>query len=111
MFFGDGTNGHKFANAGVRENNIDSSFYLCNSLVETIKVGQFGNVSLNARNVATDCLHGLVELLLAPTRDEDVGTLVDEEFCRSQPNPFRAPGDDGYFALQLFTFGHRRSAP
>src|SRR5260370_35331785 len=101
MFFGDGTNGHKFANAGVRENNIDSSFYLCNSLVETIKVGQFGNVSLNARNVATDCLHGLVDLLLAPTRDEDVATLVDAEFGLSQPNPSPASADYGYLARLL----------
>src|SRR5258707_11703404 len=111
MLFSDVPQGNKFANASVGEDNIDSLFCLSDSLVETIKVSQFGNVSLNARNVAADCLYGLVELLLATARDEDVGTLFDEEFCRSQPNPFRAPGDDGYFPLQLLTFGHRRSAP
>src|SRR6202171_6285623 len=111
MLFGDGPERNKFANAGVGENNIDSLLHLGDGLVETIEVGQFGNVSLNARNVAADCLHGLVELLLATARDEDVGTLFDEKFCRSQPNPFRAPGDDGYFPLQLLTFGHRRCAP
>src|SRR5712664_702491 len=111
MLFGDGPKGNKFANAGVGENNVDSPLQLRDGLVETIKVSQLGNVSLNARNVAADCLYGLVELLLATARDEDVGTLFDEEFRRSQPYPFRAPGDDDYFPLQLLTFGHRRSAP
>src|SRR5216684_1536759 len=85
MLFGDGPEGNKFANAGVGKNNIDSPLHLRDGLVETIKVGQFGNVSLNARNVAADCLYGLVELLLATAGDEDVGTFSDEKFCRSQP--------------------------
>ena len=46
--------------------------FTLDGLVETIKVGQFGNVSLNASNVAADCLHGLVKFLLATARDEDV---------------------------------------
>jgi len=35
----------KFSNAGVGENNIDSPLHLSDGLVETIKVGQSGNVS------------------------------------------------------------------
>src|SRR3977135_4142643 len=104
MFFGDVAKGHKFANAGVGENNIDSPFYVSESLVKMIKVVQFGNVSLNARNVAADCLYGLVELLLATAGDEDVGTLFDEKFCRSQPNPFGAACDEGDLVSKLF--GH-----
>src|SRR5438552_10699599 len=98
MLFGDGPKGNKFANAGVGENSIDSPLHLRDGLVETIKVGQFGNVSLNSRNVGADCLHGLVEFLLASSRDEDIGTLFDEKLCRSQPNPFCAASDDGGLA-------------
>src|SRR5260370_41720883 len=78
MLFGDGPEGNKFASAGVGENNIDSPLHLRDGLVETIKVGQFGNVSLNAGNVAADCLYGLVEFLLAAARDEDIRTLLGE---------------------------------
>src|SRR5579862_8611269 len=46
MLFGDFTEGNKFTNAGVGENNIDSPFHVTDSLVETIQVGQFGDVSL-----------------------------------------------------------------
>src|SRR5260370_17764035 len=107
MLVGDGPKGNKFANAGVGENNIDSPLHLRDGLVKTIKVSQLGNVSVNSRNVGADCLHGLVEFLLAAARDEDIGTLFDEKFSSSQPNPFCPAGDDGGLAFELF--GHRLS--
>src|SRR6185295_1224991 len=104
MLFSDLPKGNKFAHSGVGENNIDLPLHLRDGLVETIKVFQLGNVSLNSRNVRPDCLHGLVEFLLAAARDKDIGTLCDEELCRRQSNPFCAAGDDGGFAFELF--GH-----
>src|SRR2546422_687501 len=102
MLFGDGPKGNKFANAGVGENNIDSPLHLRNSLVKTIMVSQSGNISLSSRNVGADCLRGRVELLLATASDEDIGTLPHEQFCRSQPNPFRPAGDDSDLAFERF---------
>ena len=107
MFFGDGPKWNKVGNAGVGENNIDSPLHLRDGLVKSIEVSQFGNVSLNSRNVGADCLHGLIKLLLAAPRDEDERALIYEKLCGSQPNPFRAPGDDGHFSLQL---AHGRSS-
>src|SRR6267378_828963 len=104
MLFGDGPKGNKFAHARVGENNVDSPFHLSDGLVKTVKVSQLGNVSLNSRNVGADCLNGLVEFLLAAARDEDIGTLFDEKFSSSQPNPFCSAGDDGRLAFELF--GH-----
>src|ERR1700681_4403448 len=107
MLFGDGPKGNKFANAGVGENDIDSPLHLRDGFVKTIKVSQLGNVSLNSGNVGADCLHGLVEFLLAAARDEDIGTLLDEQLCRSQPNPFCPAGDDGDLAFEFL--GHSLS--
>src|SRR6267143_1164510 len=107
MLLGDGPKGNKFANAGVGENNIDSRLHVRDGLVETIKVSQLGNVSLNAGNVGADCLHGLVEFFLAAARDEDIRTLFDKKLCRSQPNPFCAAGDDSDLTFELF--GHSLS--
>src|SRR5437867_12856165 len=95
MCFGDFTKGHKFTNAGVGENNVDSPLQLTDCLVETIQVSQFCDVSLNARHVTADCRDSLVEFLLAARDDEDIGTLLDEQFCSSQPNPFFLASDDG----------------
>src|ERR1700688_1314447 len=104
MLFGNRPEGNKFGNTSVGENNVDSPLYLSDGLVKTIKVGQFGNVALNSRNVGADGLYGLIEFLLPAPGDEDIGTLVDEKLCRSQPNPFGAAGDDGGLAFELF--GH-----
>src|SRR6266404_5804754 len=104
MLFSNGPKGNKFAKACVGENNIDSPLQLRDGLVKTIKVSQLGDVSLNSRNVGADRIHGLVEFLLAAARDEDIGALFDEKFCRSQPNPFCPAGDDGGLAFELF--GH-----
>src|SRR5258706_5845490 len=104
MLLGDGPKGNKFANAGVGENNIDSPLHLRDGLVKTIKVSQLGNVSLNSRSVGADGPHGLVEFLLAPARDEDIGTFFGEKFSRSQSNPFCAAGDDSDLAFELL--GH-----
>src|SRR5260370_9082082 len=75
MFFGGFTEGNKFPNAGVGENDIDSPFRLTDCLVETIQVGQFCDVPLNARHIAADCRHGLIEFLLAAALDEDRSPL------------------------------------
>src|ERR1700726_2237048 len=104
MLFGDGPEGNKLPNPGVCENNVDSPLQNRDGIVKTIKVSQLGNVSLNSRNVGADCLHGLVKFLLAAARDEDIGALLLEKLCRSQPNPFCPAGDDGGLAFEFF--GH-----
>src|SRR5260221_9368162 len=102
MLFGDSPKRNKFANAGVGENDVDSPVLFRDSLVKTIKVGEFGNVALHARNVAADCLYGLVEFLLAAARDEDMGTFFHEKLCRGEPNSFCAAGDDSGLTFELF---------
>src|ERR1700747_1720771 len=101
MLFGDGPKRNEFAKAGVGEDNMDSPVQARNSLVKAIEVSRLGDVTLNSRNVRADCLHGLVEFLLAAARDEDERALFDEKLCRRQSNPFRAPGGGGHFSLQL----------
>src|SRR5580704_5921857 len=51
MFFGYFAEGHEFADAGVGEDNIDSSLHFSNSLVEMIKIAHLGNVAPNAGRV------------------------------------------------------------
>src|SRR5580700_3915505 len=102
MFFGDVGEGDEFANAGVGEDNIDASLHFSDSLVEMIKIGHLGNVAPNAGRIGTDCLNGLVELLLAAPRDENISAFIDEQFCRCQPNPFCSASDDGDLTFELF---------
>src|SRR5580658_3189539 len=59
-----------------------------------IKIAQFGNVPLNTRDIAADCLHGLIEFLFATARDEDIGALSDKKLCRNQSNSLGAASDE-----------------
>src|ERR1700722_14091335 len=104
MLFGKGSKGNEFAHTSISENDVDSPLGLGDGLVETIKVGQLGDVALNARNVGANCLYGLVEFLLATARYKDIGTLFNEKFCRCETNAFCSAGDDGGLAFELF--GH-----
>src|SRR5580658_6718143 len=71
MFFGDFTEGNEFTDAGVGEDNIDSPPHFADCLVEAIKIGHFGDVSLNTGRIGADCFDGFVKFLLAAPRDED----------------------------------------
>src|SRR5258706_16163841 len=93
MLFRDLSQRSKLSDAGVSEKNIDSPLHL-DDFVETINVGQFGNVSLNAYNVFADCLHGFVEFLLATARDEDVGTFVNKQLSCREPYSSAPSRDD-----------------
>src|SRR5882724_9149186 len=93
----------KLTKAGVSEKDIDSPLRL-DRLVEAIKVGQFGNVSLNAGNIAADCLHGVVEFLLATARDEDIGTFVNKQLSRREPYPTAPSRDDRNLTFEFL--GH-----
>ena len=80
----------KFSDTGVSHNDIDSSVRP-HGLVETVQVGQFGNVALDAGNIATDCLHGLIEFLLTTLSNEDVSAFCDEELGWANPIPVVPP--------------------
>src|SRR5689334_18860091 len=49
--------------------------------VETIQIGQFGDIALNTCYVAADCRQGLIEFLLTAPCDEDIGSFFGEELC------------------------------
>ena len=74
-------------------------FTFADCLVRTIKIGQFGDVAVNACRVTTDRRHSLVEFLLAAASDEDICALIYEELRCSQPDALRAAGDNCNFPL------------
>src|SRR5882724_616501 len=98
MLLGDASQGNKLTDPGVGENDIDSPLPF-DDLVETIEVRQLGNVSPDTRDAASDRLDGLIEFLLPTARDEDMGTLLDEELCAGQADPRGTTGDNCHFAL------------
>src|SRR5258706_14744048 len=101
MLFGDCAEGNKFTNARVGENNIDLPLHLTDCLVETIQVGRFCDVPLNARHVAADCRHGVIEFLLAAARDEDICPLLTKSCAVANPIPSVPPVITATFPCNL----------
>jgi len=58
-----------------------------NGLVETIKVGQFGNISLNPVNTASDSLNGFVEFLLARPVMKTYAPSLTKSLAVAKPIP------------------------
>ena len=93
MILGNHFQGREFADAGVGENDVDASFRP-DGLVEPIQIFQIGDVSANAGDVAAYDLHGLVQFLLAPAGNEDIGAFFNEELRRRQADSRGPAGDD-----------------
>src|SRR5258708_5236886 len=100
MFLCDAAQRGKLTEAGIGEDDIDSPPFHLDDFVEPIKVSQLGDVALDTGNIVPNGFHCLVKLLLATTRDEDVGPLIDEELRRGEAYSCRATGNDRHFSLQ-----------
>src|ERR1700730_223602 len=90
----------EFAGAGISDQDVNLPLCL-HGLVEAIEVLQFGDISPNSCHVAADRLDGLVEFLLAATRYEDVGALIDEPLRCGETYSRGASGNHAHHSLQL----------
>jgi hypothetical protein len=62
----------QFALAGAGKEDVNSASFALHGLIEAIQVGQVRGVALYACDVLADQLDGLVQFLLATSRDENV---------------------------------------
>ena len=101
VFFGDLFERGELALAGAGEEDVDLALFALDGLVEAVEVGEIGGVALHAGDVFADELHGLIELLLAASGDEDVRALFDEELGGCERHAGGRGGDDCYFSFEL----------
>ena len=89
--------------AGVGKENVDAAFLLLDRLVETIEIGQIGDIAAHRGHILADLLYGGVEFSLAPAGNEYVGAFVGESLGCGQADAAVASGNDSYFS---FVLGH-----
>jgi len=90
-----------FAATGTGEEDVDLALLTFDGLVETVEVGQVGGIALYAGDVSANELHGLIELVLAASGDEDVGAFFDEELGCCERHARGRCGDDCHFSFEL----------
>ena len=80
-----------FAHAGARVQDVDPALFSLDRVEQTVEVVEIGRVAAHARDVPADQLDGLVERLLPPAGDEDVGPFFEKSFAVARAMPEVAP--------------------
>ena len=74
----------EFAEAGIREEDIQTAFRLLDLLVQPIKIGQVRDVALDPLGVRPDRSDRRLEFCRTSSCDENEGSLFGEELCGCQ---------------------------
>src|SRR6202042_694314 len=88
---------------GAREQDVDLALFSLDRIEQTVEVVEIGRVTAHAGHVPANQLDGLIELLLPPTRDENVGALFNEPLGARQRQAARSTRDDRNLT---FKFSH-----
>ena len=76
-------------------------FFVIERVERTVEVVEIGRVAAHAGHVPADQPDGLVEHLLPPARDEDIGAFFDEPPGARQRHAARSTRDDRNLTLKL----------
>lgn len=93
-----------FNNARVRDNDVDVSLFALHRRIESIDVLRATDVPLDSRYVLADLLDRSIQLLLAPTGEKDVSSLLGIPLRSSETNPAIAPRHNCDLSFQLRHF-------
>jgi hypothetical protein len=101
VLFGDAAQGSGLTGSGVGEDDVDSPPLCLGGFVEPIKIRQFGDVTLNAGDVAPYCSHCLVKFFVTTSHNEDMGSFLDEQLRCGESYSCGATSDYRHLSFQL----------
>src|SRR6266700_5451996 len=90
-----------FTHAGARVQDVDLALFPLDRVEQTVEVVEMGRVAAHAGHVPANQLDGHIELLLPPTRDENVGALFNEPLGARQRQAARSTRDNCNFSFKL----------
>ena len=87
--------------AGARVQDVDPALFPLDRVEQTVEVVEIGRVAAHAGHVPANQLDGLVERLLPPARDENIGAFFNEPLGARQRHAARSTRDDCNLTLKL----------
>src|SRR6185312_10506144 len=90
-----------FAYAGARVQDVDLALFPFDCVEQAVEVVEIGRVAAHAGHVPANQPDGLVERLLPPARDENIGAFFDEPPGARQRHAARSARDDRNLILEL----------
>src|SRR6266403_5308541 len=90
-----------FARAGARVQDVDLALFPLDCVEQTVEVVEIGRVAAHADHVPANQLDGLVERLLPPAHNENVGAFFNKPLGARQRHAARSTRDDCNLTLKL----------
>src|SRR5579864_6799288 len=90
-----------FARASARVQDVDPALFPLDRIEQPVEVVEIGRVAAHAGYVPANHLDGLIELLLPPARDENVGAFFNEPLGARQRQAARSTRDDCNLTFKL----------
>src|SRR5258708_5917133 len=90
-----------FAHPGARVRDVDLALSPLDRAEQAVEVGETGRVAAHAGHVPANQLDGLVERLLPPARDENIGAFFNKQLGARQCHTARSTRDDCNLTLKL----------
>src|SRR5260221_14406901 len=90
-----------FAHAGARVQDVDPALFPLDRVEQTVEVVEIGLVAAHAGHVPANQLDGLIERLLPPARDKNIGAFFNEPLGARQRHAARSTRDDCNLTLKL----------
>src|SRR5579863_767199 len=101
MLLGNFAQWQSFAHAGARVQDVDLALFPLDRVEQTVKVVETGRVAAHAGHVPANQPGSLVERLLLPARDENVGAFFNEPLRARQRQAARSTRDDCHLTFKL----------
>src|ERR1700733_9027358 len=91
VLFGNFAQWYGFARAGARVQDVDLALYPLDCIEQAVEVVEIGNVAAHSSHVPANQLDGLIERLLPPARDENVGAPSTNSLALASAMPLDPP--------------------
>src|SRR5262249_25432291 len=90
-----------FARASARVQDVDLALFPLDRIEQAVEVVEIGRVAAHAGHVPANQLDGLIERLLPPARDENIGAFFNEPLGARQRHAARSTRNDCNLPLKL----------
>jgi hypothetical protein len=101
MLLGNFAQWHGFARAGARVQDIDVTLDPLDRIEQAVEVVEIGRVAAHAGHIPANQPDGLIERLLPPARDENIGAFFNEQLGARQRHAARSTRDDCNLTVKL----------
>src|SRR4029077_9086180 len=101
VLLGDLAQWHGVALASAREQDVDLALFSLDRIEQTVEVVEICCVTAHAGHVPANQLDGLIERLLPPARDENVGAFFNKALGARQRQAARSTRDDCNLTFKL----------